>query len=169
MVRFNPQRLIFGAYLIGLIVIAELVIGHFHLPGWPAFLAMIFFFVEHMDVKKAPAILVGGAFGIALIIVAKLLVTALAPALGLEMAKLVFVVLVVYAIVAFGEILPLLFNNYAFMYLTVSGVAAQLGSPAPFSWMAICLVGGGALIAGVVGIGAFMTRGQATATAQHAE
>src|SRR5690349_19684389 len=121
--RFNPQRLIFGAYLLVLIALAEIVIGHFALPAWPAFMAMIFFFAEHMDVKKVPAILVGGTFGIALIIAAKLIVTALAPALGVEMAKLVFVLAVVYAIVAFGEMLPLLFNNYAFMYLTVAGVA----------------------------------------------
>src|SRR5688500_8874527 len=110
---FNPQRLIFGLYLLVLITIAELIIGHFALPAWPAFMAMIFFFVEHMDVRKALPILLGGTFGIALIIVAKLLVTALAPAMGLELAKLTFVLLVVFAIVALGELLPLLFNNYA--------------------------------------------------------
>src|SRR5687768_6576899 len=104
---FNPQRMIFGLYLLVLIAIAELVIGHFALPAWPAFMAMIFFFVEHMDVKKALPILVGGTFGIALIIVAKLMVTALAPIMGLELAKLTFVLVVVYAIVALGEVVPL--------------------------------------------------------------
>jgi hypothetical protein len=158
---FNPQRLIFGAYLIALIVVAELVIGHFALPAWPAFMAMIFFFVEHMDVKKAPHILIGGVFGIALVIAAKIIVVALVPVLGLEFAKLAFVVGIVYAIVAFGEMLPQLFNNYAFMYLTVSGLAAQSPEPKPFLWMAMCAVGGGALIAGVIGIGKWMSRGAA--------
>lgn len=164
--RFNPQRLIFGAYLLVLIALAEVVIGHFALPAWPAFLAMIFFFAEHMDVKKVPAILVGGTFGIALIIAAKLIVTALAPALGVDMAKLVFVLAVVYAIVAFGEILPLLFNNYAFMYLTVSGVAAQAANPNPLLWMAMAAFGGALLIAGVVVIGKWMARSASAAAGQ---
>lgn len=160
---FNPQRLVFGAYLLGLIALAEIIIGHFALPAWPAFMAMIFFFAEHMDIKKAPAILVGGTFGIALIIVAKLLVTALAPLMGLELAKLTFVLLVVFAIVAFGEVLPLLFNNYAFMFLTVAGVAAQAGNPKPLLWMAMSAIGGALLIAGVVGIGKWMARSAAPA------
>lgn len=162
--NFNPQRLIFGAYLIVLIALAELVIGHFALPAWPAFMAMIFFFAEHMDVKKAPHILVGGTFGIGLVIVAKLMVTGLAPLMGLELAKLTFVLVVVYAIVAFGEMLPILFNNYAFMYLTVSGLAAQLPNPKPLLWMAMAAIGGAALIAGVVGIGKWMARGAAVPT-----
>jgi hypothetical protein len=155
---FNPQRLVFGAYLLGLIAVAEIIIGHFALPAWPAFMVMIFFFVEHMDIKKAPAILAGGTFGIALVIVAKLLVTALAPLMGLELAKLTFVLAVVFAIVALGEVLPLLFNNYAFMFLTVSGVAAQAGNPKPLLWMAMSAIGGALLIAGVVGIGKWMAR-----------
>ena len=159
---FNPQRLIFGAYLLALIAVAEVIIGHFALPAWPAFMAMIFFFVEHMDVKKALAILVGGTFGIALIIAAKLIVTALVPLMGVELAKLTFVLGVVYAIVAFGEILPLLFNNYAFMYLTVAGVASQQPNPKPLLWMAMSAIGGALLIGGVVGIGKWMARSAPT-------
>lgn len=167
--RFNSQRLIFGAYLLALIAIAEVIIGHFKLPAWPAFMVMIFFFAEHMDVKKAPAIVVGGSFGIALVIAAKLIVTALVPVLGLELAKLAFVLGIVYAIVAFGEILPLFFNNYAFMFLTVSGLAAQLPEPKPLLWIAMAAIGGSALIAGVVGIGKWMARSaQPSATPQAA-
>jgi hypothetical protein len=156
MAKFDRQRLIFGLYLLVLIAAFELLIGHFKLPGWPAFLAMIFFFVEHMDVKKAPHIVVGGVFGIALILLARPIIGALAPLLGLELAGLAFVLVLVYAIVAFGEMVPMLFNNYAFMYLTVTGVAVQQPNPNPFLWMAIALVGGSALIAGVVGIGRLM-------------
>jgi hypothetical protein len=154
--------MIFGAYLLGLITVAEVIIGHFHLPAWPAFMVMIFFFVEHMDVKKAPSILAGVTFGIGLVIVAKLMVTALVPLLGLELAKLAFVLTIVYAIVAFGEMLPLLFNNYAFMSLTVAGLAAQLPDPKPLLWMAMSAVGGALLIAGVVGIGKWMARSAQT-------
>jgi hypothetical protein len=159
---FNRQRLIFGLYLLVLIAGAELIAGHFKLPAWPAFIAMIFFFVEHMDVKKAPHILVGGVFGIACILLAKPVVGALAPMLGVEMATLAYILAIVYAIVAFGEMAPMFFNNYAFMYLTVTGLAMHLPQPNPYLWMAVAGIGGGALIAGVVGIVKLMARSAST-------
>lgn len=161
--KVDRQRLVFGLYLLVLIAVAEVVIGHLKLPAWPAFMAMIFFFAEHMDVKKAPHILVGGVFGIALILLATPTITALAPVMGVELARLTFILAVVFAIIIFGEAAPMFFNNYAFMYLTVAGVAAQLPSPNPFLWMAIAAVGGAVLIAGVVGIGKLM---QAQASAR---
>jgi hypothetical protein len=154
MAKLNPQRLVFGLYLLVLIVAGEVVFHHFALPAWPAFMVMIFFFVEHMNAKKIPEILVGGAVGIACVILAKFMVGALAPMMGVQIATLVFIVVVVYAIVAFGEVVPVVFNNYAFMYLTVSAAIANANREAanPFLWMAIELVGGGIFIAGIIGI-----------------
>jgi hypothetical protein len=171
--KFDKQRLIFGLYLLVLIAAFELVTGHFKLPAWPAFIVMIFFFVEHMDVKKAPHILAGGVFGIALILLAKPIIGALAPLIGLELARLAFVLILVYAIVAFGEMVPLLFNNYAFLYLTVTGIAVMQPNPNPFLWMAITAIGGAILIGGVIGIGKLMMaqaaakQPAAPATTQH--
>jgi hypothetical protein len=156
MAKMDRQRLVFGLYLLVLIAAFEIATGHLHLPAWPAFLAMIFFFVEHMDAKKAPHILVGGVAGIACILLAKPIIGLLAPLVGLELGRLAFILLLVYAIVAFGEMLPMVFNNYAFMYLTVTGVAVQLPNPNPFLWMAIALVGGAFLIGGVIAIGKLM-------------
>jgi len=156
MPTFDRQRLVFGLYLLVLIAVAEMVVGHFKLPAWPAFLAMIFFFVEHMDLKKASHIVVGGTFGIGLLLLAKPIIGALAPMMGVDLARLTFILGLVYAIVAFGEMLPMLFNNYAFMSLTVAGVAAEAPNPNPFLWMAMSAVGGAALIGGVVVIGKLM-------------
>ena len=82
---------------------------------------------------------------------------ALAPLIGVEYATLAYILGVVYAIVAFGEMVPLLFNNFAFMYLTVTGIAVLLPEPNPYLWMAITGIGGALLIAGVIGIGKLMS------------
>jgi hypothetical protein len=161
MAKFNRQRLVFGLYLLVLIAAAELIAGHFGFPAWPAFMAMIFFFVEHMNPKKAPEILVGGVFGIACILLAAPTIGALAPLIGTGFATLFYVLGIVYAIVAFGEMAPLFFNNYAFMYLTVTGLAVQSPQPNPYLWMAVAGLGGGLLIAGVIGIGRLMAAGAA--------
>jgi hypothetical protein len=156
MPKFDRQRLVFGLYLLVLIAAAVLITGHFKLPAWPAFMAMVFFFVEDMDVKKVPQILVGGMFGTGCILLAAPTVGALAPLIGVEYATLVYILGIVYAIVAFGEMLPLVFNNFAFMYLTVTGIAVQAPEPDPYLWMAITGIGGALLIAGVVVIGKLM-------------
>jgi len=156
MPKFDRQRLVFGLHLLVLIAAAVLITGHLELPAWPAFMAMVFFFVEDMDVKKVPHILVGGMFGIGCILLAAPTIGALAPVIGVEYATLVYILGVVYAIVALGEMVPLLFNNFAFMYLTVTGIAVQLPAPNPYLWMAITGIGGALLIAGVVGIGKLM-------------
>jgi len=140
-----------------LIAAAVLISGHFKLPAWPAFLAMVFCFVEDMDVNKVPPILVGGMFGIGCILLAAPTIGALAPLLGAECATLVYILGVVYAIVALGEMVPLLFNNFAFMYLTVTGIAVQLPAANPTLRMAIPGIGGALRIAGVIGIGKLMS------------
>jgi hypothetical protein len=167
MPKFNRHRLIFGLYLLVLIAAAVLLTGHFKLPAWPAFMAMIFFFVEDMDPKKVPHILVGAVFGIACILLATPIVEALAPLIGVEFATLVYILGIVYAIVAFGEIAPLFFNNFAFMYLTVAGLGMQLPEPNPILWMAVAGIGGALLIAGVVGIGKLMSRQAAAEPVGH--
>jgi hypothetical protein len=167
MPKFDRQRLVFGLYLLVLIAAAVLVSGHFKLPAWPAFMAMIFFFVEEMNVSKVPHILVGGVFGIACILLATPIIGALAPLIGVDYGTLVYILVVVYAIVAFGEMLPLIFNNFAFMYLTVTGIAVQAPEPNPYLWMAVTAVGGGLLIAGVIGIGKLMAPAGAGQGAAH--
>ena len=154
--KFDKARLVFGLYLLVLIAAFDMAAEHFHLPTWPAFLSMIFFFVEHMDAKKVPSILAGGVFGIALILLAKPIIGVLAPILGMGFGRLVFVLLLVYSSVSFGEMVPLLINNYAFLYLTVTGLAVTQPNPNPFLWMAMTAVGGALLIGGVMGIGKLM-------------
>jgi hypothetical protein len=60
-----------------------------------AFMAMIFFFAEHRDPKKAQHVLVGGVSGIACILLAGPIIAAPAPLIGFEFARLAYILGVV--------------------------------------------------------------------------
>jgi hypothetical protein len=153
MMRFNRHSLIFGLYLLVLVAIAQYVGDYFEIPIWPAFMCMIFFFVDHSDVKKAPHILVGGVAGIAGILLFAPVIGFLAPHIGVEASKIGLILALVYLIVAFNTSLPVVFNNYTFMFLTASGVALQTPGANPYVWMAVTGFGGALLIGGSMGIG----------------
>jgi hypothetical protein len=155
MAKFNKERLIFGIFLLVLIIIIDLIFHHLNLPNWPAFMIMIFFFEAHMDVKKTSHIIVGGAVGILCLVLTGLFVDAFSSHIGFMTSRLTIICLLVYAIVAFGEILPVIFNNYAFMFYLISGLASAITDPAPnpWVWIGIDLVAGILVILGIIGIG----------------
>ena len=95
MAKLSKDRLIFGVFLIILVALGEIILGHLKLATWPAFMVMIFFFEAHMDMKKAPNILVGGLFGIANLLIIMFFLEAVGPALGMELAKLLYVLIFV--------------------------------------------------------------------------
>ncbi|MGA7825980.1 MAG: hypothetical protein WCA14_17475 [Steroidobacteraceae bacterium] len=150
MMRLNRRRLVFGLYLIVLVAIAELVSGYLKVPIWPAFVALVLFFIEHMNVKRVPAILIGALVGIAMILAAPSTIALFARALGPQWGQLAYILLAVYLIVALGEMLPLMFNSFAFMYLTIAGLALATPNPNPYLWAVMAAVGGALLIAGAV-------------------
>jgi hypothetical protein len=152
MAKLSKDRLIFGVFLIIVVALVEIISGKLGFPAWPAFMVMIFFFEAHMDIKKAPHILVGGLFGIVNIILIKMFLGATAASMGLELAMLVYVIVFVYLIVALGEVVSIVFNNYAFMFFLVAAVAAKTPAPNVFVWMGVEVVGGALVIAAILGI-----------------
>jgi hypothetical protein len=153
MIKFDRHSLIFGVYLLVLVAIAQYIADYFKFPIWPAYMCMIFFFVDQMNAKKAPHIVVGGIAGIAAILLFGPVIGFLAPYIGAEWSKIALILALVYAIVAFNLSLPLIFNSYAFMFLTVSGLALEVPGANPFQWMVVAGIGGALLIGGVVVIG----------------
>jgi len=152
MAKLSKDRLIFGVFLIIVVALVEIISGKLGFPAWPAFMVMIFFFEAHLDIKKAPHILVGGLFGIVNIILIKMFLGATAASMGLELAMLVYVIVFVYLIVALGEVVSIVFNNYAFMFFLVAAVAAKTPAPNVFVWMGVEVVGGAIFIAAILGI-----------------
>ena len=151
--RFNRRRLILGLYVLALIVITELVTGHLALPAWPAFVAWILFFGEHMNPKRAPHILIGAATGIGLVMLAPIVIGSLAYFIGAEWGRLIYILAAVYAIFAFGEMIPLVLNNYTFMFFTVAGLALAAPNPNPRLWLLMEAAGGGLLIGATIVVG----------------
>jgi hypothetical protein len=152
-VKFNRRRLILGLYVLALITIIELATGHLKLPAWPAFVAWVLFFGEHMNSKKAPHILIGAATGIGLVMLAPIAIGLLAHVIGAEWGRLIYILAAVYAIFAFGEMIPLVLNNYTFMFFTVAGLALAAPNPDPQLWLLMELVGGGLLIGATILVG----------------
>jgi hypothetical protein len=56
----------------------------------------------------------------------------------------------VYAIFAFGEMIPLVLNSHTFMLFTVSGLALATPQPNPQLWLLTEAVGGGLLIGATI-------------------
>ena len=156
MFKFNRQTLIFGIYLLVPVALGVYVTDYFKLPAWPAFMCMIFFFVEHMDVKKVSHILVGAVAGLAGIAFFATALGALSPIMGVEAGKITYILALVYAIVAFGDTLPIVFNAYAFMFFTVGGLGLEAPEPNAYLWMAMAAIGGALLIGSVVLINKIM-------------
>jgi hypothetical protein len=148
--KFNRRRLILGLYVLAFIVITELVTGHFALPAWPAFVAWVLFFAEHMNPKRAPHVLIGSAAGIGLVMLAPLVIGLLAHLIGAEWGRLIYILAAVYAIFAFGEMIPLVLNYHTFMFFTVAGLALAAPNPNPQLWLLVEVAGGGLLIGATI-------------------
>lgn len=148
--KLNRHRLILGLYVLALIVVTELITGRLGLPAWPAYVAWVLFFGEHMDPKRAPHILIGAAAGIGLVILAPLVIGLLAPLVGAEWGRLIYILAAVYAIFAFGEMIPLALNSHAFMLFTVAGLALAAPHPNPPLWLLVEAAGGALLIGATI-------------------
>jgi hypothetical protein len=148
----NARNVLFGFLLVAFIIVFEIILAHFSLPAWPAFMVMIFFFVAHEDTSLAPNILIGGLAGIVCAILIKEFVLFFEPYLGAEAAKLAFIGLFVYAIVLLKDAIPYVFNSYAFMFFLVAALAGKGQDANPYIWMGVELAFGAIFIAGVLGI-----------------
>ncbi|HUA89908.1 MAG TPA: hypothetical protein VL994_10760, partial [Steroidobacteraceae bacterium] len=142
MAKFSKRRLVFGLYLVVLVAAAELVSGRLHVAAWPAFVALVLFFLERMDPRRIAEILLGALLGIALLLLAPGAIGLLAHLVGAQWAQLAYILIAVYLIVALHDLLPMFFNSHAFMFLTVGALALGAPAPNPWQWALVALAGG---------------------------
>ncbi|WP_018084313.1 hypothetical protein [Desulfurispora thermophila] len=149
-------KIVMGLLIVAVVLVAFVIFEKFKISSWPAYVAMILFFIVHENVALVPNIIIGGAFGIFSYFLLGLFVKATAMSMGgIFLPVLIFVGVFVFLIVLLTDILPYLFNSFAFLYFTISTVAsASEGAHAPLMWVRWVgceIIGGLLLIAGVIG------------------
>lgn len=158
MAKFDRGRFLFGLFLLPVIAIGSSAAHAINIPPWPAFIVMIFYFMSHMDKKQIPNIIVGSAFGILLIIPLGILIKLFGQSWGIHMVVLFFTILFVFAIIAFGEMLPIILNNYAFAAMLITGVEmTYVVKVHPFKLVAVELAGGLFFVYAIQGIVKLLT------------
>ena len=148
-------RFIFTVLLLSFILIAETILHKMHLPTWPPFFVMLFFFLHHEDKEQIPKIIIGALVGISCFVIARPIVRMLAPFMNPEMGRTLFVLGIVAAIIWLKEDVPRVINDYTFAFLLLSGIAArwpEYTPVAPYIWMADTLVFGLLFIFAIMGI-----------------
>ena len=119
-------------------VVAALMGG---VPTWPGyFLVLLFFLGKCERLADLKDVGCGGAVGIVWSLGCSLAIGTLAPALGQLAALGIVLFASIFLLAALGDVCPLLFNNYAFVYYLIAALFAE---QATLAWLA-SLVGFGA-------------------------
>ena len=152
---FNKEKTSYVLLLLSLIIIAEIVVYVFQIPSWPMFCCMVFFILGEKDTKKIKDIMVGSLFGILTVLLLHGAIGIAEPifggaGIGEFLIKIIIVCIFVACIAFFHEILPYIFNDYAFMFFIIGNVAKVYENP--LTILLIDLIGGGFMIAGVFAI-----------------
>jgi len=144
--KITMKAVLEGLFISVIVTVAVVVLGKFKIHQvWPATIALMFFFESKVRMDNIKNIFIGGASGILLAYGMIKGVVFLGPVLGnADLALLLPLFVIVFLIVALGEVAHPLFNNYTFCYFTVALITGAEQAPIP------CLIslvlGGGFLV-----------------------
>jgi len=148
--RLSKEKVIAGLIVAFWLVVTLVILSKFGISeGWPAFLTLLFFFEAGAKTDNLVNIFVGGAVGLLLAACLPIAVGAIAPALGVELSALLVVFVIVFLIIALGDVAHMLFNNYAFCYFTVATIFHE---QATLQWLAVLILGGIFFTGGIIAI-----------------
>ncbi|MDV5171770.1 hypothetical protein [Photobacterium rosenbergii] len=139
--HFKTTFILVSALMIGTVVMHEM-----HIVPWPAFLAVIFYFLSEFDNKKIPSIMgsgvVGLFFGYGFTFAMPALVESFGPSLGY------YIVLGVSLAIVIGmkPIAHSYFNPMTFAYGLLSLLYIDVAAAESFTWLLTHLIGGSFII-----------------------
>jgi hypothetical protein len=143
------KETVFAALIVAVwLCVTLIVLGQFGIKdGWPAFIVLLFFFETGANPANLKNIFAGGAVGLLLAWGLHPLAGALVPALGPELGVLLAVGIIVFLLIALGDISHMLFNNYAFMYFTIAMIYPV---QATVTWLGVLFLGGAFFVGGIL-------------------
>lgn len=106
---------------------------------WPAFMPFVLFTVSGWKTNQLKYIFTGSISGVLLGAIAFKSINYLVGNTGIYYMYMVPVFIVVFLLISLGEVLPMIFNNYAFCYYTVAFASQK---QATLEWMKVSLIGG---------------------------
>jgi hypothetical protein len=156
--KLDRVRLLFGLFLLPVVAVGSIIAHVVEIPAWPAFIVMIFFFMVQRDKKQIPNIMVGVAFGILMIFPLGFLIKILEGTFSTFAVGLAYILVFIAAIIIFGEMVPIILNNYAFvaMLVTIVEMNAKVRVH-PLKLLAMEIVGGALFIGAILGIVKILT------------
>ncbi|PKM96396.1 MAG: hypothetical protein CVU84_01395 [Firmicutes bacterium HGW-Firmicutes-1] len=106
---------------------------------WPAFIPFVLFTVGGWKTNQLKNIFTGSISGILLGAIALKSINYLVGGTGIYYMYMVPVFVIVFLLISLGEVLPMIFNNYAFCYYTIAFASQKQET---FEWMQVSLLGG---------------------------
>jgi len=138
---FKKKTLIAAVIVAAWLCVTIVVLGIFKIHHvWPALLTLLFFFEKGGDVKNLPNIFVGAVVGLLLAALVPIAVEAIAPTVGVLGGSLIVVFILVFLIIALGDIAHMFFNNYAFVYFTIALIFGK--EQLTVQWLIVLVAGG---------------------------
>lgn len=127
---------------------------------WPAFFVVLFYALGGYQVKNLKSIFAGGVTGILMAFCVSLIVPLLAPMIGGLPAGLSVAFVALFLLLVLGDVLPVMFNMYAFAYYMVT--AAMSPQQSPVLLIGTLLIGGAVFTATCIGLLALLLKSPPT-------
>jgi len=136
---------VFEAFIFALMItIVIFLLSLFNIKdAWPATIALLFFFEGKAETGNLKKIFLGAATGLILASFLPKCVKIMTPVFGNEPGILLTVFFFIFLIIALGNLVQLIFNNYAFCFFTIALIYQEQDT---ISWMLSLLLGGGLLV-----------------------
>ncbi|MGR5222732.1 hypothetical protein ACPV4B_21155 [Vibrio parahaemolyticus] len=139
--HFKNTLILVSAMMVGTIIMHEL-----HIVPWPAFLAVIFYFLFDFDNSKLKMIFSSGVMGLAFGYAFTFLMPAAIQLMGPSLGYYVVLGTALVIVLGLSTVAPTAFNPLTFTYGLLSLLNIQDARAESFTWLITLLILGGFII-----------------------